>query len=88
VSLKTSKAVLSERERNTLQQVETFKYLGAVFTSDGSRNKGIDTLIGEANAVLLELYSSVVTKRELLKTAKLSAFKSVFVLILTCGRES
>jgi len=43
--------------RNTLQQVETFKYLGVVFTSDGSRNKGIDTRIGKANAVLRELFA-------------------------------
>jgi len=28
---------------NELQQVETFKYLGVVFTGDGSRNKGVDT---------------------------------------------
>jgi len=28
---------------NSLQQVETFKYLGVVFTSGESRNKGIDT---------------------------------------------
>jgi len=37
---------------NTLQQVEAFKYLGVVLTSDKSRNKGIDTLVGKANAVL------------------------------------
>ena len=37
---------------NTLQQVQTFKYLGVVFASDGSRNKGIDTRISKANAVL------------------------------------
>jgi len=49
---------------NTLQQVEACKYLGVVFTSDGNRNKGIDTLIGKANAVLRELYCSEVTKRE------------------------
>ena len=69
---------------NILQQVETFKYLGVVFTSDGSRNKEIDT----ANQVLRELYCSVVTKRELLKTAKLSVFKSVFLQIFICGHES
>jgi len=74
--------------RNILQQVETFKYLRVVFTSDGSRNKGIDTRIDKANPVLPELYWSVVTKRELSKTAKLSVFKSVFVPILTCGHES
>jgi len=74
--------------RNTLQQVKTFKYLWVVFTSDGSRNKEIDTRIGKVNAVLREIYWSVLMKRELSKTAKLSVFKSVFVPILTCGHES
>jgi len=73
---------------NTLQQVETFKYFRVVLASDRSRNKEIDTRIGKANAVLRELYCSVVAKWELSKTAKLSVFKSVFVPILTCGRES
>jgi len=68
--------------------VETFKHLGVVFTSDESRNKEIDTRIGKANAVLRELYRSVVAKRELSNTAKLSVLKSVFVSILTCGHES
>ena len=72
----------------TLQQVKTFKYLGVVFTSDESRNKGIDARIGKANAVLRKLYCSVVTKRELSKNAKLPVFKSVFLPILTCGHES
>jgi len=49
---------------NTLQQVETLKFLGMVFTSDESRNKGIDTRIGTANAVPRELCCSVVTKRK------------------------
>jgi len=34
---------------NTLQQV-TFKYLGVLFTSDGIRNKEIDTRDSKANA--------------------------------------
>jgi len=60
---------------NTLQQVEKFKYLGVVFTSNGRRSEEIDTRIGKAiNAVLRELYRSVVTKRELSITAKLSVF--------------
>jgi len=70
---------------NTLQQVETFKYLGVAFTSDESRNKRIDTRICKANAVLRELYCSVVTKREFSKHAKLSVSKSVFVPILAYG---
>jgi len=73
---------------NTLQQAETTKYLVVVFMSDQSRNKGIETRIGKANAVVREPYCSVVTKQELSKTAKLSIFKSVFVPILTCGHES
>jgi len=40
---------------NNLQQIETSKFLEVVFTSDGSRNKGVDTWIGKANAALREL---------------------------------
>jgi len=72
---------------NILQQVETFKDLGVVFTSDGSRNKEIETRIGKVNAVLRHLYCSVVTKLDLSKTGKLSVFKSVFAPILTCGHN-
>jgi len=88
MSLKTPKAVFSASERKYTAAGWTFKHLAVVFTSDGSRNKGIDTRIDEANAVLRVLYCSVVTKRELSKKAKLSVFKSVFVPILTCGPES
>jgi len=76
---------------NTLQQVETFKHNlgdGVVFTSDESRNKRIGAPIGKANAVLRELYCSVVTKQGLSKNANFSVFKSVFAPILTCGHGS
>jgi len=39
----------------TLQEVEKFKYLGMVFTSDGRWKKVIDTRIGKVSAVLCEL---------------------------------
>jgi len=48
----------------------------------------IDTRIGKDNAVLRELYRSVGKKRELSNTVKLSVFKSIYVLFLTCGHES
>jgi len=35
----------------------------------------------------VELYCSVVAKREILKNAMLSVFKSVFAPILTCGHK-
>jgi len=64
-------------------------YLGVlVFTSDGSRNKEIDTRIGKANAVMRELYCSVVAKRELSKTAMLSVFSYCLFPFLTCGHDS
>jgi len=56
---------------DALQPVKTFKYLEIVSTSDRRRNREIDTGIGKANAVLRELYRSVVTKQELSNTAKL-----------------
>ena len=56
--------------------------------SDRNRKKGFDTCVGKANAVLRELYCSVVATCELSRTVKRSVFKSVFVPILTCGHES
>ena len=53
-------------------------------TTDRRKNKEIDTHNGKANAVLLRLYHSVVIKRELSNTAKLSDFKSVIIY----GHES
>jgi len=43
-----------------------------VFTSDGRQNKGTGTQVSEANAVLRELYCSVLAKWELSNIAKLS----------------
>jgi len=68
--------------------VETLKYVVEVFTSDGRQNEEIDTRIDKANAVLRELYRSVVIKREFSNAVKLSVFKSVFVQIFTYGHES
>jgi len=75
---------------NTLEQVETFKYRTLGWYSQAAK-VGTKVLIHgleSANAVLRELYCSVVTKRELSNSAKLSILKSVFVPILTYGHES
>ena len=72
----------------TLKQVEKFKYLGVAFTSDRKQDEELDTRIGKARAVVRALHYSVVTKRELSKTGKLSVFKTFFAPILTCGHES
>jgi len=72
----------------SLKQVEKFKYLGIVFTSDGKKDEELDIRIGKASAVMRALQYSVVMKRELSKKAKLSVFKTVFVPILTYGHKS
>jgi len=61
---------------------------GGIYVWRKAEPQEIDTRIGEANEVLRELYRSVVTKRELSNTVKLSVFKSIFVPILTYGHES
>jgi len=75
----------------TLQQVEMFKYLVVVFTIDRKRNKQVDTRIAEANAVLRELYRSVLTKPELSlqhsQFLKRSLFRSSPV-IMNLGRPN
>jgi len=55
-------------------------------TKGGARR--FNTRIGEAKEVLHELYRSVHRERELSSIAKLSVFKSTFILILTCSHES
>jgi len=56
--------------------------------SDRRQYKKIDTRIGKANAVLHELYRSVVTKWEHSNTAKLAVFKSIFAPFFTYSHES
>ena len=82
----------------TLKQVEKFKYLGLVLTSevlrvalstsDERQDEELDTRIGKTNAVVRVLHYSVAMKPNLSKKAKLSIFKTVFVSILTYGHES
>ena len=46
-------------------QVEEFKYLRVLFTSEGKMERGIDRRIGVALAVMRTLKRSVVMKRKL-----------------------
>ncbi|KAK0154873.1 putative uncharacterized transposon-derived protein F52C9.6 [Merluccius polli] len=70
-----------------LPQVEEFKYLGVLFTSDGRMEREIDRRIGAASAVMRTLHGSVVVKRELSRKAKLSIYQSIYVPALTYGHE-
>ncbi|TWW61044.1 hypothetical protein D4764_05G0011340 [Takifugu flavidus] len=70
-----------------LPQVEEFKYLGVLFTSEGRMEREIDRRIGAVSAVMRTLHWSVVVKRELSRKAKLSIYRSIFVPTLTYGHE-
>ncbi|KAK3573041.1 hypothetical protein QTP86_012223 [Hemibagrus guttatus] len=68
-------------------QVEEFKYLGVLFTSEGRMDHEIDRRIGAAAAVMRSMYRSVVVKKELSQKAKLSIYQSIYVPTLTYGHE-
>ncbi|KAK3573226.1 hypothetical protein QTP86_015140, partial [Hemibagrus guttatus] len=70
-----------------LPQVEQFKYLGVLFTSEGRMDREIDRQIGAAAAVMRSMYRSVVVKEELSRKAKLSIYQSIYVPTFTYGHE-
>ncbi|KAK3541593.1 hypothetical protein QTP86_033092 [Hemibagrus guttatus] len=70
-----------------LPQVEEFKYLGVLFTSEGRMDREIDKRIGAAAAVMRSMYRSVVVKKELSRKAKLSIYQSIYAPTLTYGHE-
>ncbi|KAK3558031.1 hypothetical protein QTP86_006407 [Hemibagrus guttatus] len=74
-------------EGEVLPQVEKFKYLGVLFTSEGRMDREIDRRIGAAAAVMRSMYRSVVVKKELSRKAKLSIYQSIYVPTLTYGHE-
>jgi len=86
MSLYKPKAVYAASEWHYTAAGGEIQVHRVVFASDG-RSEETDGSIAEDDAVLHELYRSVVAKRES-STAKLSVFKSVFVPILTYDLES
>ncbi|KAK3510413.1 hypothetical protein QTP70_005909 [Hemibagrus guttatus] len=96
VSTSKSEAMVLNRKKVacTLQvggevrpQVEEFKYLGVLFTSEGRMDREIDRRIGAAAAVMRSVYRSVVVKKELSQKAKLLIYQSIYVPTLTYGHE-
>ena len=96
ISTSKSEAMVLSRKRvacslqvggEILPQVEEFKYLGVLFTSEGRMEREIDRRIGAASAVMRSMYRSVVVKKELSRKAKLSIYRSIYVPTLTYGHE-
>ncbi|KAK3513794.1 hypothetical protein QTP70_028888 [Hemibagrus guttatus] len=96
VSISKSEGMVLDRKKvacslqvggELLSQVEEFKYLGVLFTSEGRMDHEIDRWIGAAAAVMRSMYRSVVVKKELSQKAKLSIYQSIYVPTLTYGHE-
>ncbi|KAK3539790.1 hypothetical protein QTP70_013235 [Hemibagrus guttatus] len=96
VSTSKSEAMVLDRKKvactfqvgeELLPQVEEFKCLGVLFTSEGRMDREIDRRIGAAAAVMRSMYRSVVMKKELSRKAKLSIYQSIYVPTLTYGHE-
>ncbi|KAK3541564.1 hypothetical protein QTP86_031079, partial [Hemibagrus guttatus] len=96
VSTSKSEAMVLDRKKvactlqvggEVLPQVEEFKYLGVLFTSEGRMDREIDRWIGAATAVMRSMYQSVVVKKELSWKAKLSIYQSIYIPTLTYGHE-
>ncbi|KAI3352411.1 hypothetical protein L3Q82_005371 [Scortum barcoo] len=66
---------LSRVGGEVLPQVEEFKYLGVLFTSEGKMERKIDRRIGAASTVMRSVYWTVVVKKELSRKAKLSIYR-------------
>ncbi|KAK3506681.1 hypothetical protein QTP70_014290 [Hemibagrus guttatus] len=88
VSTSKSEAMVLDRKKvvcplqvggELLPQVEEFKYLGVLFTSEGRMEREIDRWIGAAAAVMRFMYQSVVVKKELSRKVKLSIYQSIYV---------
>ncbi|KAI3351636.1 hypothetical protein L3Q82_020472 [Scortum barcoo] len=87
ISTSKSEAMVLDRKRvacplqvggEVLPQVEEFKYLGVLFTSEGKIEREIDRRIGAASAVMRSVYRTVVVKKELSRKAKLSIYRSIY----------
>ncbi|XP_061642121.1 uncharacterized protein LOC133484062 [Phyllopteryx taeniolatus] len=96
ISTSKSETVVLSRKRvecplwvgdEILPQVEEFKYLWVLFTSEGGMERESDRPIGAASTVMRTLYRSVVVKKELSRKAKLSIYWSISVPTLTYGHE-
>ncbi|KAK7913154.1 hypothetical protein WMY93_013365 [Mugilogobius chulae] len=85
--LDRKKGALPQVGGESLPQVEEFKYLGVLFTSEGRMEREIDRRIGAASAVMRLLYQTIVEKKELSRKAKLLIYRSIYVPTLTYGHE-
>ncbi|KAI3368927.1 hypothetical protein L3Q82_025906 [Scortum barcoo] len=99
ISTSKSEAMVLDRKRvacplrvggEVLPQVEEFKYLGVLFTSEGKMEREIDRRIGAASAVMRSVYRTVRGGEEGAESKgwrSFSIYRSIYVPTLTYGHE-
>ena len=71
-----------------LEQVDSFKYLGVIISSNCSLKEEINQRISKATNVYSQLGNGFIGKRELTKRTKISIFNSVYCPTLIYGSET
>ena len=71
----------------TLEQVNSYKYLGVMIQANGSLREEISQRIGKASQVYGQLGQSFINKKELTTKTKMSIFNAVYCPTLMYGSE-
>ncbi|KAF6212004.1 hypothetical protein GE061_012522 [Apolygus lucorum] len=93
---KTKTMVISRRPKKhsvtlrgeSLEQVECFKYLGAMISQDGTQDQEINTRIAATSRLYHAMGRGCIGKREVSKRTKVAVYKSVYVPTLIHSSES
>lgn len=71
-----------------LEQVTSYEYLGALFTSDGKIEEELKNRVRKATNVYFQINNTLIGKKEVSQEAKKRVFNSVYIPTLTYGSES
>ena len=74
--------------RETLEQVDSYKYLGVIISANCSLKEEINQRISKATKVYSQLGQAFIGKRELTTKTKISIFNSVYCPTLIYGSET
>ena len=97
INASKTKTMLISREPNTheiklegevLEQVNCYKYLGVMITSNGSLKEEINHRISKATKVYSQLGNCFIGKKELTTKTKISIFNAIYCPTLIYGSES
>lgn len=85
---KESKSIEVKINEDTLEQVDSFKYLGVIIDREGNMEEEIQERIQNATKLYHSLNKAFINKKEISSKTKLTVHKTIFRPILTYGSES